>query len=104
MPVEQTKENLPALEAMHKGTFHKLFVPVSTALQPDIFSNIPNPSNIALPVSNENNDYKSTNKRLDKLASEMWWLGQYTKEGNKVRERGTEKIVKNLETQRKRYV
>jgi len=104
MPVEQTKENLPALEAMHKGTFHKLFVPVSTALQPDIFSNIPNPSNIALPVSNENNDYSSINKRLDKLASEMWWLGQYTKEGNKVRERGTEKIVKNLETQRKRYV
>jgi len=104
MPVEQTKENLPALEAIHKGTFHKLFVPVSTALQPDIFSNIPNPSNIALPVSNENNDYSSINKRLDKLASEMWWLGQYTKEGNKVRERGTEKIVKNLETQRKRYV
>jgi hypothetical protein len=104
MPVEQTKENLPALEAMHKGTFHKLFVPVSTALQPDIFSNIPNPSNIALPISNEMNDYSSINKRLDKLASEMWWLGQYTKEGNKVRERGTEKIVKNLETQRKRYV
>jgi len=104
MPVEQTKENLPALEAMHKGTFHKLFVPVSTALQPDIFSNIPNPSNIALPVANEMNDYSSINKRLDKLASEMWWLGQYTKEGNKVRERGTEKIVKNLETQRKRYV
>jgi len=104
MPVEQTKENLPALEAMHKGTFHKLFIPVSTALQPDIFSNIPNPSNIALPVVNENNDYSSINKRLDKLASEMWWLGQYTKEGNKVRERGTEKIVKNLETQRKRYV
>ena len=104
MPVEQTKENLPALEAMHKGTFHKLFVPVSTVLQPDIFSNIPNPSNIALPVVNENNDYSSINKRLDKLASEMWWLGQYTKEGNKVRERGTEKIVKNLETQRKRYV
>jgi hypothetical protein len=50
------------------------------------------------------NDYSSINKRLDKLASEMWWLGQYTKEGNKVRERGTEKIVKNLETQRKRYV
>ena len=104
MPVEQTKENLPALEAMHKCTFHKLFVPVSTALQPDIFSNIPNPSNIALPIVNENNDYSSINKRLDKLASEMWWLGQYTKEGNKVRERGTEKIVKNLETQRKRYV
>ena len=104
MPVEQTKENLPALEAMHKGTFHKLFVPVSTVLQPDILSNIPNPSNIALPVVNENNDYSSINKRLDKLASEMWWLGQYTKEGNKVRERGTEKIVKNLETQRKRYV
>jgi len=104
MPVEQTKENLPALEAMHKGTFHKLFVPVSTALQPDIFSKIPNPSNIALPISNEMNDYSSINKRLDKLASEMWWLGQYTKEGNKVRERGTEKIVKNLETQRKRYV
>jgi len=104
MPVEQTKEHLPALEAMHKGTFHKLFVPVSTALQPDIFSNIPNPSNIALPISNEMNDYSSINKRLDKLASEMWWLGQYTKEGNKVRERGTEKIVKNLETQRKRYV
>ena len=104
MPVEQTKENLPALEAIHKGTFHKLFVPVSTALQPDIFSNIPNPSNIALPVANEMNDYSSINKRLDKLASEMWWLGQYTKEGNKVRERGTEKIVKNLETQRKRYV
>ena len=104
MPVEQTKENLPALEAMHKGTFHKLFVPVSTALQPDIFSNIPNPSNIALPIVNENSDYSSINKRLDKLASEMWWLGQYTKEGNKVRERGTEKIVKNLETQRKRYV
>ena len=104
MPVEQTKENLPALEAMHKGTFHKLFVPVSTALQPDIFSNIPNPSNIALPIVNEMNDYSSINKRLDKLASEMWWLGQYTKEGNKVRERGTEKIVKNLETQRKRYV
>jgi len=104
MPVEQTKENLPALEAMHKGTFHKLFIPVSTALQPDIFSNIPNPSNIALPVVNEMNDYSSINKRLDKLASEMWWLGQYTKEGNKVRERGTEKIVKNLETQRKRYV
>jgi hypothetical protein len=104
MPVEQTKEHLPALEAMHKGTFHKLFVPVSTALQPDIFSNIPNPSNIALPIANEMNDYSSINKRLDKLASEMWWLGQYTKEGNKVRERGTEKIVKNLETQRKRYV
>jgi len=104
MPVEQTKENLPALEAMHKGTFHKLFVPVSTALQPDIFSNIPNPSNIALPIVNENNDYSSINKRLDKLASEMWWLSEYTKQGNKVRERGTEKIVKNLETQRKRYV
>jgi hypothetical protein len=30
MPVEQTKENLPALEAMQKEQFHKLFVPVST--------------------------------------------------------------------------
>ena len=92
MPVEQTKENLPALEAMHKGTFHKLFVPVSTALQPDIFSNIPNPSNIALPVANEMNDYSSINKRLDKLANEMWWLGQYTKEGNKDRKVGTQML------------
>lgn len=92
MPVEQTKENLPALEAMHKGTFHKLFVPVSTALQPDIFSNIPNPSNIALPIVNENSDYSSINKRLDKLANEMWWLGQYTKEGNKDRKVGTQML------------
>jgi hypothetical protein len=104
MPVEQTKENLPALEAMRKGKFNELFIPKQNVMQPDVFANIPNPSNIALPIVNENNDYSSINKRLDKLASEMWWLGQYTKEGNKVRERGTEKIVKNLETQRKRYV
>jgi hypothetical protein len=104
MPVEQTKENLPALEAMRKGKFNELFIPKQNVMQPDVFANIPNPSNIALPIVNEMNDYSSINKRLDKLASEMWWLGQYTKEGNKVRERGTEKIVKNLETQRKRYV
>ena len=104
MPVEQTKENLPALEAMRKGKFNELFIPKQNVMQPDVFANIPNPSNIALPIVNENSDYSSINKRLDKLANEMWWLGQYTKEGNKVRERGTEKIVKNLETQRKRYV
>jgi hypothetical protein len=92
MPVEQTKENLPALEAMRKGKFNELFIPKQNVMQPDVFANIPNPSNIALPIVNENSDYSSINKRLDKLASEMWWLGQYTKEGNKDRKVGTQML------------
>jgi len=92
MPVEQTKENLPALEAMRKGKFNELFIPKQNIMQPDVFANIPNPSNIALPIVNENSDYSSINKRLDKLASEMWWLGQYTKEGNKDRKVGTQML------------
>jgi len=90
MPVEQTKENLPALEAMRKGKFNELFIPKQNVMQPDVFANIPNPSNIALPIVNEMNDYSSINKRLDKLASEMWWLSEYTKQGNKDRKIGTE--------------
>jgi len=90
MPVEQTKENLPALEAMRKGKFNELFIPKQNVMQPDVFANIPNPSNIALPIVNENSDYSSINKRLDKLASEMWWLSEYTKQGNKDRKIGTE--------------
>ena len=104
MPVEQTKENLPVLEAIHKGTFHKLFIPKDSIMQPDVFANIPNPANIGMPVAFDRDDYSSINQRLDKLANEMWWLGQYTKEGNKTRVRGTEKIVKNLENQKRRYV
>ena len=92
MPVEQTKENLPALEAMRKGKFNELFIPKQNVMQPDVFANIPNPSNIALPIVNENSDYSSINKRLDKLANEMWWLGQYTKEGNKDRKVGTQML------------
>lgn len=92
MPVEQTKENLPALEAIHKGTFHKLFIPKENVMQPDVFSNIPNPANIGMPIAMDKDDYSSINQRLDKLANEMWWLGQYTKEGNKDRKVGTQML------------
>ena len=54
---------------MRKGKFNELFIPKQNVMQPDVFANIPNPSNIALPIVNEMNDYSSINKRLDKLAS-----------------------------------
>ncbi len=100
MPVEQTKENLPVLEAIHKGTFHKLFVPKDTIMQPDVFANIPNPANLGLPVTFDKDDYSSINQRLDKLANEMWWLGQYTKEGNKDRNRTAGVLVSKLSSRK----
>jgi len=104
MPVKETKENLPALEAMRKGKFHELFIPKQNVMQPDVFANIPNPAMLDIPVMMDKDDYSSINQRLDKLANEMWWLSEYTKQGNKARVQVGEKVVKNLENQKRRYV
>lgn len=104
MPVEETRKNIKALKAIHEGKFDKLFVPRENLIQPDIFANIPNPANIDSSILIDKEDYSSINSRLDKVASELYWLTNETKKGNKSRERGTEKVVKTLQNKSKRYV
>jgi len=104
MPVKETRENLDALKAIHKGKFKELYIPKSQLIQPDIFANIPNPATIEIPNLMDKDDYSSINERLDKVASELWWLTNETKKGNKLRERGTEKVVKAVQSKSKRYV
>ena len=104
MPVEETRKNIKALKAIHEGKFDKLFVPRENLIQPDIFANIPNPANIDSSILVDKEDYSSINSRLDKVASELYWLTNETKKGNKSRERGTEKVVKTLQNKSKRYV
>ena len=90
MPVEETRKNIKALKAIHEGKFDKLFVPRENLIQPDIFANIPNPANIDSSILVDKEDYSSINSRLDKVASELYWLGQQTKLGNKDRRRANE--------------
>ena len=104
MPVKETRENIDALKAIHKGKFKELYIPKSQLIQPDIFANIPNPATIEIPNLMDKDDYSSINERLDKVASELWWLTNETKKGNKLRERGTEKVVKAVQSKTKRYV
>ena len=104
MPVAPTRKNIKALKAIHDGTFEKLFIPKNDLMRADIFANIPNPAKIDSPILFDKDDYSSINSRLDKLANETWWMAHYIKEGNKSRNVGTEKIVKNLERSKRRYV
>lgn len=104
MPVKETRENIDALKAIHKGKFKELYIPKSQLIQPDIFANIPNPATIEIPNLMDKDDYSSINERLDKVTSELWWLRNETKKGNKLRERGTEKVVKAVQSKSKRYV
>jgi DNA repair exonuclease SbcCD ATPase subunit len=104
MTVSETKEHKDVLTAIRKGTFNKLFIPKSNLIQPDIFANIPNPAMIDKPLLMDKDDYSSINTRLDKVASELWWLTSETKKGNKLRERGTDKVVKAVQSKSKRYV
>ena len=104
MPVKETRENLEVLQAIHKGTFNKLFIPKSNLIQPDIFANIPNPAMIDKPLLMDKDDYSSINSRLDKVANELWWLRHEAKTGNKISEKGTDKVVKAVQSKSKRYV
>ena len=96
MPVKQTKENIDVLKDIHKNRFKDMYIKRENLITPDIFANIPNPANISNPFYMDKDDYSSINERLDKLASEMWWIGQYTKQGNKDRNVGTQILTSKL--------